>query len=35
MTDEQIAQYNGPDEVAVPISEISKSKERAAVAEEA
>jgi hypothetical protein len=35
MTDEQIAQYNGPGEVAVPISAIGKPKEKAAVAEQA
>jgi hypothetical protein len=35
MTDEQIAQYNGPGEVAVPISAIGKAKEKAVAVEEA
>ena len=35
MTEEQIAQYNGPGEVAVPVSAIGKPKEKAAVAEHA
>ena len=35
MTDEQIAQYNGPGEVAVPIAAIGKAKEKAVAVEEA